>query len=241
MSETVKEVERIVKEGMVVNSKGVDYSYKELTPISDNRVVAKLNVKSLSSIKTYLDGKIDDLDKERSFIHIVDEESVVLRKYYNTETKQRESIIEASPFVTKKDFKLNAFVELESFKISLLSMFEQTKDRDTLVDFISKISVKAGEEIEDDGLSQKVTASKMIGGHLNEKVNAPTTVKLKPFRTFTEVAQPESEFVLRLKHDKYSGVQVGLFESDGGAWRVDAMKNINKWVLQNIKEIRVIS
>jgi len=46
-----------------------------------------------------------------------------------------------------------------------------------------------------------------------ENINLPNTVTLKPFRTFAEVSQPESEFVLRLKE----GNRVGLFEADGGA------------------------
>ena len=45
---------------------------------------------------------------------------------------------------------------------------------------------------------------------------------LCPFRTFREVVQPESEFILRLD-DKG---RVGLFEADGGRWKMEAKANI---------------
>ena len=47
-------------------------------------------------------------------------------------------------------------------------------------------------------------------------------MELKPFRTFLEVAQPESEFILRV-NDKGN---IGLFEADGGVWKLEAKRNI---------------
>lgn len=50
--------------------------------------------------------------------------------------------------------------------------------------------------------------------------------------TFAEVAQPESEFVLRLKE----GNRVGLFEADGGAWELNAMANIANYLEHELEE-----
>ena len=55
----------------------------------------------------------------------------------------------------------------------------------------------------------------------------PNPVTLRPYRTFTEVTQPESEFVFRMKDDSMS-VYCALFEADGGAWKREAMKNIKE-------------
>ena len=40
------------------------------------------------------------------------------------------------------------------------------------------------------------------------------------FRTFLEVEQPESEFLLRVDPDE----GIGFFEADGGIWKLEAPK-----------------
>jgi len=55
-------------------------------------------------------------------------------------------------------------------------------------------------------------------------------VKLKPYRTFNEVEQPESEFLLRLS----DGAQVALYEADGGAWKLTARRNIADYLRKQL-------
>ena len=45
-------------------------------------------------------------------------------------------------------------------------------------------------------------------------------------RTFYEVEQPESEFLLRLGDDG----KVGFFEADGGMWKMTARKTIKEYL-----------
>lgn len=65
----------------------------------------------------------------------------------------------------------------------------------------------------------------------------PSPVRLKPYRTFTEVDQPESDFVFRMKEDKYDGVQCALFEADGGAWKLHAMESIQEYLEEQLKGV----
>ena len=53
-------------------------------------------------------------------------------------------------------------------------------------------------------------------------VQVKPRVTLRPFRTFLEVAQPESEFILRL-NDRG---EINLIGADGGAWKLEAVRNI---------------
>lgn len=64
----------------------------------------------------------------------------------------------------------------------------------------------------------------------------PNPVKLKPYRTFLEVDQPVSEFIFRMKQDKYDGVLCALFEADGGAWKMEATERIKKYLESELKE-----
>ena len=57
-------------------------------------------------------------------------------------------------------------------------------------------------------------------------------IPLSPFRTFTEVEQPESEFILRLDEDG----RVGLIEADGGRWKLTAKASIAAYFEEALKE-----
>lgn len=58
------------------------------------------------------------------------------------------------------------------------------------------------------------------------------------------VEQPKSEFVFRMEQDKYDGIKCGIFEADGGAWKIEATKKIKEYLqfeLAEFKDITVIS
>lgn len=56
-------------------------------------------------------------------------------------------------------------------------------------------------------------------------------VTLAPFRTFTEVPQPESPFIFRAKDAGAEAIPLlALFECDGGKWQTQAMESIKKFL-----------
>lgn len=63
---------------------------------------------------------------------------------------------------------------------------------------------------------------------------APNPIALRPYRTFNEVEQPESEFIFRL----HEGMTVGLFEGDGGQWRNEAIWNIAEFLKGRLADKR---
>lgn len=71
------------------------------------------------------------------------------------------------------------------------------------------------------------------GVALNAVVEIKPRVMLRPFRTFLEVEQPESEFLLRVDPDE----GIGFFEADGGIWKLEAKKNIADYFLKNMGDL----
>jgi len=86
----------------------------------------------------------------------------------------------------------------------------------------------------DDGMSQKATISKGIAGKTD--VIVPNPVTLKPYRTFLEVDQPESQFVFRIGESGNSEPTFKLVEADGGMWRYDAVLNICLYLKKRIPD-----
>jgi len=63
-----------------------------------------------------------------------------------------------------------------------------------------------------------------------EKMVNPVT--LRPWRTFRDINQPASEFVVRLdsKRGRDGDTQVALFEADGAQWKYQAMAYIDEYL-----------
>ena len=84
---------------------------------------------------------------------------------------------------------------------------------------------------DDNGVTQTVEARQGVA--LNAVVEIKPRVMLRPFRTFLEVEQPESEFLLRVDPDE----GIGFFEADGGIWKLEAKKNIADYFLKNMGDL----
>lgn len=117
----------------------------------------------------------------------------------------------------------------QSAIIELRSRFLPTPDSEYLLNLISRINNEQGVQSTDNGVSQTVTAKSGVSLMTTETVKPRLT--LCPFRTFREVVQPESEFILRLD-DKG---RIGLFEADGGIWKMEAKSNIAEYLETNLQ------
>jgi hypothetical protein len=61
------------------------------------------------------------------------------------------------------------------------------------------------------------------GVHLKDQEKIQPRVKLAPYRTFPEVKQALSQFVLRARNQGET-IELALFEADGGRWRPMRLK-----------------
>ena len=97
-------------------------------------------------------------------------------------------------------------------------------------------------EYGDTGVGQKAAIKKGVASL--QEVEVPSPCRLMPYRTFTEVAQPMSNFIFRVKDNDRYGVTCALFEADGGAWKNEAKANIKAYLekeLADVSNIFVIS
>ena len=109
--------------------------------------------------------------------------------------------------------------------IELRSLFIPNEGTAYLLDLLSRMTDENSVSTKDNGVTQTVEARQGVA--LNALVEVKPRVMLRPFRTFLEVEQPESEFLLRVDPDE----GIGFFEADGGIWKLEAKKNIAKVVI----------
>jgi hypothetical protein len=119
------------------------------------------------------------------------------------------------------------YLPIEQFLIALRSRFVETPDLERVVDVLGNASWEEGVHQADDGFSQKLATR--AGAVLPTVAVLPKYLRLRPYRTFTEVDQPEAAYVLRVQGDTKTGVRATLIEADAGAWRNAAMASIKAW------------
>ena len=124
--------------------------------------------------------------------------------------------------------KLNQFCDRESFVINLASRFVITSEQQELLALVSTLANEGVTQSEDDGVSQKTTVKQGIT--LKASVNVKQRWTLQPYRTFREIEQPASDFVLRLRALPGEVPQCSLWEADGGTWKLDAVLRIKAWL-----------
>lgn len=118
----------------------------------------------------------------------------------------------------------------ESAIIELRSAFVPNEGTEYLLDLLSRICKEEGVTSEDNGVSQTVSARQGISLKNYERLK--TRIPLVPYRTFTEIEQPESEFILRLDEN----TRVGLIEADGGRWKMTAKERIKAYFEAELAE-----
>lgn len=226
--EAVREIERMAQDARIVKDKnGQEYSVHDLNPVIFDPRPRVLQIQSLTGILDYLSANVDGCEKEKLMIHIVDHEKVNLVTHVHGDSKERHTVLTAKR--EGKDFSFEHFIDQELFIIRVRSLFEETNDRADILHHTAKIDTTSAIKTDDDGIKQNIQVKKGLSGALTEAQEIKPIVKLKPCRTFSEVDQPESEFLFRMR-DSGHGVECALFESDNAAWKNEARMNIKKFL-----------
>ena len=220
---------------VVQEIKGETYSDKPLNRISYVPRASSIEMNTLSSLIDYIKSGVD-IFSEKMIIHVLSPTHVAMYSALDEERK-REYVVEVNANVPA--FSFNQFVDHESFCIGVQSKFMDSigdfNDKNLLLKFAGTVEAGSLAEYGDDGVSQKATVKTGIASKGEALV--PNPVTLMPYRTFLEVDQPISNFIFRMKEDKYSkGIQCALYEADGGAWKIDAMENIKNYLVNALVE-----
>lgn len=126
---------------------------------------------------------------------------------------------------------IGRFMTYENAVIEIRSLYIPNDDTKYLLALLSNITNESKVTSSDNGVTQKVEAKSGIA--LKEMVEIKPRVSLKPFRTFIEVEQPESEFLLRIDQ---SG-NIGLFPADGGVWKLEASRNVAAYFEKELEDL----
>ena len=111
----------------------------------------------------------------------------------------------------------------EEMQIALRTCFQETADTPYIQKLLTEISTGAKITFNDNGVATTVVTKKGIDLQNNETIRPIIT--LRPYRTFQEIDQPESVFLIRINERGIS-----FIEADGGMWKLKARETIKAFL-----------
>lgn len=221
----VKDIIEISEQAQIHEVEGEYFSTKPLHHIRYKGVVETLHFGDLSSLVPILKRELKEYDLP-VYIVVDGYKSVCVVTALDVD-RERERAYSVECGGTS--FSFGRVYDYENFVIALRSMFVQNEDSEKLLAVLKKITDNNSVSVEDDGVTQRVSSSKGIS--TNGQVVSPIQ-RLAPYRTFTEIEQPTSEFLFRIK----DGGGFALYEADGGAWKNEAKKRIKEYYAEAFKD-----
>lgn len=170
-------------------------------------------------------------------IHIVSPSRVDLISSLIGDQEQRLTFVAAQLVDRLDGFKFGQWYAREEMNIALQTRFVAAGDRAEVLKLVGTLADDTKVVFADDGVTQKVDVK--AGITLVDATSIRNPYNLAPFRTFPEVTQPDSPFVLRVRSTP-QGPQVALFEADGGEWRMDAISGIRHYLTAAALDIPII-
>lgn len=211
---------------------GIPYVNQSFHPILPP-TVQTLKAGTLDAVRDYLLENPDALSLTDVLIHIISPTEVAVKSTIDATYGTRTSHLTVSPDLP--GFKFGSYYDQQAMMIALFTTFVQDgDDLAYLKGLVGNLVAEESVQQEDDGTTQRVTAK--AGLAKQELVSVKPIIRLKPYRTFTEVIQPESAFLVRLQKCEVGGVKVALHEADAGAWRVQAIQRVAEWLNEHVIE-----
>lgn len=186
----------------------------------------EFKVFSLESIVELVKTEIKN-HKKPLFISVVDASCVEVYDTYNDDMTRN---LLYSARCDVPGFR-EGFRGIEAAIIQIRSLFVPSEGTKYILELLSRIGKNDSIQLNDNGVTQIVEATRGVSLKTTEAIEP--RVKLCPFRTFLEVEQPESDFLLRV--DAEEGI--GLFEADGGVWKLEAKRNISDYFKRELEEL----
>lgn len=221
--EYVVGLSKVAEEPKVLEIKGKTYCNKNLIRYGEEVLAKEITANTLTAIVDYIKQKPEEL-RESSILHIVSPSQVRLYSGF-LEDQRREYLFRTDAIVN--EFNFDKWYDQERFIIELQANFIRNDDIEKIMLVAGNIKAGTTANYDDDGISQKTTIKSGIAN--NSDVIVPNPVRLRPYRTFNEIEQPESAYVFRIR-DNGGEPSFKLVEAEGGVWKNVAMKKMKEYL-----------
>jgi hypothetical protein len=230
-------IDRILELGRIkqISVEGRQYTSESLQPVLEPEPKT-LQVNTLKGFVDYAQANFDGLEMPFKVL-VRNECEVFIIEKLSGPFMQRNCILKANHSELSA-FKPGIYYCIEDFLILLRTSFVTDQTINDLVRLLGNVKGESVMQWADDGISQAVQSRKGIA--LVENVAIPSVVELQPYRTFRDIEQPASPFILRARAKEGSPPSVALFDADGEQWKFEAMARIKDYLAEHLPEGTII-
>jgi hypothetical protein len=209
----------------------------------EENIPKALTFTTLTGLSDYIAANPDALDLPRLFLHVVDFSRVDLMGPLQPFNDNARFIYATAVSSAARDgFQFDKWMNLEDFIIRLQADFarypEAPDDTEAIIELLGKVANENLKTNTDNGFTQTIQIRSGLTTLSGVRVENP--VKVRPWRTFAEIEQPAITAILRFKPTGDGMPTAALFESGGGAWKLEAIKRLGTWLRENVEELDVL-
>lgn len=208
------------------------YADKKLYKLDEEPLADPIKVATLNGLVEYLQKCSEDMNGGY-FIRVDSPTMVKVISKLNRD-RRRETLVICEAETPRIPFE--HFIDNEQMVITVQSMFVDDPgktDKELILKFAGTATNGSVKEYNDDGVTQKATVRQGVASKVEAIVPSPCT--LRPFRTFIEVEQPESQFIFRMREGSGGSITSALIEADGGAWKIKARESIKAYLQEKLE------
>ncbi len=191
-------------------------------------------VHTLDAVAKYCNADPDSLSGN-IMVRVVDPTKATVCGYLRDD-RQREYFLNCNAYGAGNfERNLNHYHGHIDMMIFLQTHFVKTETLTRLLGQLGNIDDEESINIADDGMTQEITVKK--GAAIRETDNVQNPVLLIPRRSFPEIELDPVPFIVRLEARPAGGMpSIGIFESDGGNWKVDAVNKAGAYLADKLPD-----
>jgi len=206
-------------------------NYERVKPVLPDKIVKPETFTAFSLdglidyIKTDVDGVFGDKER-RHIVRVTSPTKVEVISPVTGFWLERVTVAQCTAVVPEIQF--GRYMDTDDFQIMVQTCFQDSENRAKVLMLAGSVRKEQNMQTADDGVSQKLTVNTGVVTVADVTVKNP--VVLTPFRTFREVEQPESPFILRFNEE----ARAALFTGDGSGWKLAAVARIAEYLKNNL-------
>ena len=198
---------------------------EELRPAIDSPGTVRLNS---------LDALVQLVKKEQQsrqiFVSVISHDEVDVYDSPSEDSRWKLTVLYNARAVDIPGWEPEVQMGFDQAAVALMTRFQDGGDREYTLTLLSQITTGAKVTYTDNGVASTIVTQK--GAALAQNTTIKPLVKLRPYRTFQEIEQPEGIFLIRI-----SERGITFREADGGMWKLTARNTAKAWLQEQLQDM----
>ena len=198
---------------------------EELRPTIDSPVTVRLNS---------LDALVQLVKKEQQsrqiFVSVTGHDEVDVYDSPSEDCRWKRNVLYNARAIDIPGWEPEVQMGFDQAAVALMTRFQDGGDREYTLTLLSQITTGAKVTYTDNGVASTIVTQK--GAALAQNTTIKPLVKLRPYRTFQEIEQPEGIFLIRI-----SERGITFREADGGMWKLTARNTAKGWLQEQLQDM----